>query len=287
MPRLAANLSFLYQELPFEARLAAAAQDGFGGVEFLSPYEWEPGWLAAQLRAHGLQQVLFNAPAGGGTLAAVRSAWAEGWRGTASLPGAQREFEYGIELALDYAQALGCSRIHVMSGTHPGQLVHGGNLRQQWLHRLSWAAERAARRHSPGAAPIVLLIEAINRQDMPGYWLHTQQQALAALQEIGHPLLGLQLDLYHCQMTEGHAQAELQRGLGSGLLHHVQIAAVPGRCEPDAGAVDGPALLRQLDAAGYSGWVGLEYRPRSSTRAGLGWAAPWLRPGGGAAGPRP
>ncbi|KKW67486.1 hypothetical protein AAV94_09985 [Lampropedia cohaerens] len=265
MPRLAANLSFLYQELPFEARFAAAAEDGFAAVEYLAPYACEPGWLVEQLRTHGLTQVLFNAPAGGCSRAQVHAAWDEGWRGTACLPGQQAAFRYGIDLALDYAQALNCRRVHVMSGT-PSAAEAGDRL--HWLRQLEWAAERAAAQPQP----VTLLLEAINHTDMPGYWLHTQQQAYAALQEIGHPLLALQLDFYHCQMTEGNALAQLKRYLPTGRVAHTQIAGAPGRHEPDEGALPWKALLQTLDQAGYDGWVGLEYRPRGSTRAGLAWA---------------
>ncbi|RMX06032.1 hydroxypyruvate isomerase [Corticibacter populi] len=262
MPRLAANLGFLYQEWPFEERFAAAAADGFKGVEYPVPYAHEPAWLAGQLRAHGLQQVLFNAPAGGASRDAVRRAWEGGWRGTASLPGEQAAFRYGIDLALEYAQALDCPQIHVMSGINPG-----GSDRDRllWLHNLAWAAERAAQQH------VSLLIEAINHTDMPGYWLHTQQQAHAALIEIGHPGLGMQLDFYHCQMTEGDALAQLRHYWPGGLVRHTQIAGAPGRHEPDHGSLQWRELLAFLDAAGYQGWLGLEYRPRQGTRAGLGW----------------
>lgn len=266
MPRFAANLSFLYQELPFEERFAAAAQDGFQGVEYLFPYEHEPAWLAAQLQAHGLAQVLFNAPAGGSDRQAVQQAWAQGWRGTASLPHEQQAFRYGIDLALDYAQALDCPCVHVMSGLHPNGSARD---RLAWLRQLAWAAERAAARG--GERPVCLLIEAINHTDMPGYWLHTQQQAHAALEEIGHPQLGMQLDFYHCQMTEGDALAQLHRYLPTGWVRHTQIAGVPGRHEPDAGLLPWRELVNGLNAAGYEGWVGLEYRPAGATRAGLGW----------------
>lgn len=261
MLRVAANLSFFYQDMPFEARLAAAAEDGFKGVEYLSPYDMVPHRLAGLLQAHGLEQVLFNAPAGGSHLAQVRRAWDEGWRGTASLPGEQEAFRYGIDLALEYAQALSCRRVHVMSGINPS--ANRGD-RLLWLKQLAWAAERAAR-----CPDVTLLIEAINREDMPGYWLHTQQQAYEALVEVGHPRLAMQFDAYHCQKVEGDVLAQWQKYAATGWVKHVQIAGVPGRHEPDVGVLPYGPLLAQMQASDYDGWLGLEYRPQDASRAGV------------------
>lgn len=263
MPKFAAHLGFLYGEQPFEARFEAAAQDGFQGVECIDPYMLAPHVLAGLLQDHGLEQVLINTPAGGSDLAGVRSAWAQGLRGMASLRGQRKAFRYGVELALEYAQALQCQRIHVMAGV-PSSDRAGDRL--VWLNNLAWAVDKAAASSSP-EQPITLLLEAINPVDMPDYWLTKQAQAFDAIQEIGHPNLAMQMDFYHCQMTEGDALAQWQRYGPAGWVRHVQMAGMPGRHEPDVGTLPWQAL----DAARYTGWVGLEYRPRTTTRAGLEW----------------
>lgn len=264
MFRAAANLSFLYPDLPFEERFAAAARDGFKGVEYLFPYALPAHRIRDLLQASGLEQALFNAPAGGRDLAQVQRAWDDGWRGTASLPGEEAAFRYGIALALDYAQALSCTRVHVMSGIHTAS---GAQDRREWLKRLSWAADQAAQ----CAQPVTLLIEAINHHDMPGYWLHTQQQAYEAVAQIDHPQLAMQFDAYHCQRTEGDVLAQWQRYASTGRIAHVQIAGVPGRHEPDDGELPYRALLEAMRTSGYQGWLGLEYKPRGQTSEGLRW----------------
>lgn len=269
MPQFAANLSFLYTEHPFLERFAAAAEDGFTAVEYLFPYDWPAHQLQQLLRTHGLRQVLFNAPAGGGNRQQVAQAWQQGLRGTTALEGQEAAFRYGVALALEYAQALDCGQIHLMSGLLDAVQAREASTTTRWLHRLTWAAEQAA------AVGCRVLIEPINHHDMPGYYLHTQQQAHAALQTIGHPQLGLQLDLYHCQRTEGDALAALQQALPTGRVGHIQIAGVPGRHEPDCGSLPWQALFQQLDDAQWPGWVGCEYQPATHTRAGLGWLRAW------------
>ena len=269
MPRFAANLSMMYTELPFLERFAAAAQDGFKGVEFLFPYEWPVEQLAGLLQRHGLQQVLFNAPSGGLDAAAINAAWAQGMRGTAALPGREAEFRAGVTLALHYAQALQCPRIHCMAGVLPpdadpvrAQATFEANLR--------WAAQAAAGQDT------TLLIEPINIRDMPGYFLHHQAHAHQTLAQVGAANLQVQMDLYHCQIMEGDIATKLRQYLPGGRVGHVQIAGVPDRHEPDSGELHYPYLFSVLDALGYAGWVGCEYRPRlgntpGATRSGLGW----------------
>lgn len=268
MFRFAANLSFLYPDMPFEQRFAAAANDGFRGVEYLFPYAWPAHTLAQWLQTHALEQVLFNAPAGGQTLAQVRQAWEAGWRGTASVPGQQEAFRYGIALALEYAQALQCRRVHVMSGINPSD---SRSDRLMWLKQLTWAAEQAAQCPSP----VLLLIEAINRHDMPDYWLHTQQQAFEAVQTIAHPNLAMQFDAYHCQMVEGDVLTQWAKYAPAGVIGHVQIAGVPGRHEPHQGVLPYQQLLEAMRHSGYDGWLGLEYKPRAATHEGLSWCRQW------------
>ena len=257
MPKLAANLSMMFQEVSFLDRFAAAASAGFTGVEFLFPYDFAPRDIATRLERHGLTQVLFNLPPGD---------WGKGERGMAALPGRESEFMSGLERALEYALALGCKQLHAMAGNWPpaanrreGAAVYVGNLRR--------AADRA------GAHGITLLIEPINQRDMPGYFLNTTAQAMETIGDVGRDNLKLQLDLYHCQITEGDLAMHIRKLADA--YAHVQIAGVPERHEPDQGEVDFDYLLGCLDEVGYRGWVGCEYRPAAATDAGLGWARRW------------
>lgn len=259
MPRFAANLSFLYGEHAFLDRFAAAKADGFDAVEYLFPYEHEPQVLMAQLRAHGLQQVLFNASPGD---------WAAGDRGIACVPGREAEFRRTIDQALDYAAALQCPRVHVLAGLVPAGAGREP-LRTLYTRNLAWAAQRAA------DAGVSLLIEPINRRDMPGYFLNRQDEAHAIVEDVGAPNLQVQMDLYHCQIVEGDLAAKLRQYLPSGRVGHLQIAGVPDRGEPDVGEVNYPYLFELIDALGYAGHIGCEYRPRAGTTAGLGWFRAW------------
>jgi hydroxypyruvate isomerase len=274
MPRFAANLSLLYPELPFLERFEAAARDGFKAVEYLFPYAWTPQELAARLQANGLQQVLFNAPPGGADAASIQRAWDTGSRGLACIPGRESEFRAGVGLALGYAQALACPRIHLMAGLAPGD-AEPADLRAAYVHNLRWAAQEAARQG------VDVLIEPINTRDMPGFFLNRQDHAHEIVAEVGAPNLKVQMDLYHCQVVEGDVAMKLRRYLPTGRVGHIQIAGVPERHEPDVGELNYPYLFSVLDALGYAGWVGCEYRPQRAaqpggTSAGLGWLKPYL-----------
>ena len=274
MPRFAANLSFLYTELPFLDRFEAAAKDGFKAVEYLFPYAWPARELVARLQANGLQQVLFNAPAGGTDAASTEQAWHAGSRGLACLSGRESEFRSGGTLALDYAKALQCPRIHVMAALAPKE-ADPSTLRATYLNNLCWAAEQAA------VQDVEVLIEPINTRDMPAYFLNRQDQAHALVLEVGAPNLKVQMDLYHCQIMEGDVATKLRSYLPTGRVGHLQIAGVPERHEPDVGELHYPYLFSLLDSLGYEGWVGCEYRPQrgsqaGGTCAGLGWLKSWL-----------
>jgi hydroxypyruvate isomerase len=253
MPRFAANISMLYPELPFLDRFEAAAADGFRAVEFLFPYEHPPEAIGLRLAQFGLKQVLFNVSPGD---------WPAGERGMACHPGREAEFMRTIEQALPYAHATGCRSLHVMSGRSPG-----GHAATDARQTLVANLRRAARRVREEG--ITLLIEPINTRDMPGYFLNYQQQAHDIVTEVDEPNLKVQMDFYHCQIMEGDLARRLERHIGG--VGHVQIAGVPDRHEPDFGEVNYPYLFDCLDALGYDGWVGCEYRPRGSTSAGLGW----------------
>ncbi len=253
MPKFAANLTMMFNEVPFLQRFAAAAQAGFRAVEFLFPYDHAPGEIAAQLQANRLQNVLFNMPPGD---------WAAGERGLAALPGREQEFRAGVAQALAYAQALGTPRLHAMAGLLPAG-ADPARHRATFIDNLRYACAEAAQ-HG-----ITVLIEPINTRDMPGYFLNTQADAHAIREEVGAANLKVQMDLYHVQIVEGDIAMKIRRYLPH--VGHIQIAGVPERHEPDTGEVNYGYLFRLLDELGYAGWLGCEYRPARGTAQGLGW----------------
>ena len=253
MPRFAANLSMMFNEVPFLDRFGAARREGFEAVEFLFPYEHPASELRKRLDDTGVAVVLFNMPPGD---------WAAGERGLAGLPGRQAEFRDGVARALDYAHALSCPLLHCMAGIVPTDAMPGvaANL---YVANLAWAAERAS------GSGVRVIIEPINHRDMPGYLLNTTAQGASVVEALGKDRVGLQLDLYHCQVSEGDLTRHMQALLP--ITAHVQIADVPGRHEPGTGEIAWGWIFGQLDALGYNGWVGCEYRPAAETVAGLGW----------------
>ncbi len=258
MPKLAANLTMLYTEVPFLERFARAAADGFSAVEFLTPQGCSIPAIAECLDANGLSLVLFNMAIGD---------WAGGERGIAILPDRLADFAADLERAVADAVALGCPRLHCMAGIMPAG-VDKAELRAAFVDNLK-RATRAA-----GAADLRLSIEPINRRDIPGYFLTTTTDAVAIMDEVGADNLDLQYDLYHMQIVQGDLVPTflaLQDRIG-----HVQIADTPGRNEPGTGEINYRFVLQAIDEAGYDGSVGCEYRPRGETSAGLGWARPHL-----------
>jgi hydroxypyruvate isomerase len=253
MPRLAANLSMMFNEVPFLDRFDTAAKAGFQAVEFLFPYEYPAAELKRRLDANGLKQVLFNMPPGD---------WAKGERGTASLPGRQAEFREGVRLALDYAAALDCRLMHCMAGIPPAGTAFG-TAAAMFAANVAWAGEQA------GAAGVRLCLEPINHRDMPGFHLNTMAQAAAVIAAVGADKVGLQFDIYHCQTTEGDITKRME--LHMPIIAHMQIADVPARNEPGTGEIGWPFVFRRIDELGYQGWIGCEYRPAADTVAGLAW----------------
>ncbi len=268
MPKFAANLSMLYPELDFLDRFEAAANDGFKGVEFLFPYAHSKQVIAARLADYGLEQVLFNAPPGN---------WDGGERGMACLPGRETEFQTGIELALEYAKALACPRVHVMAGLIPISGPDGNShesLSATYINNIRYAAKAAAKQG------VDVLIEPINTRDIPGFFLNRQDHAHQLLEAIGEPNVKVQFDLYHCQIVEGDVAMKIKKYLPTGRVGHFQIAGVPMRHEPDLGEMNYDYLFGVIDevsqACGWDGWVGCEYRPArgavdNGTSDGLGW----------------
>ncbi|WP_332609863.1 2-oxo-tetronate isomerase [Achromobacter sp. ESBL13] len=255
MLKFAANLSMMYQEYPFLDRYAAAASDGFTGVECMFPYAEPAAFVRERMDAVGVSQVLFNAPPG---------VTARGERGLAALPGRQAEFQAGIEQALSYATTLSCSNVHVMAGLAPDGVARE-SLLDCYRENLDWAARQAR------SAGVTLLIEPINTRDIPGYILNRQDEAHAIVQAVNAPNLKVQMDLYHCQIVEGDVTTKLHEYLPTGRVGHVQIAGVPHRHEPDRGELDYGWVFNVLRELRYSGWIGCEYRPAGHTSAGLRW----------------
>jgi hydroxypyruvate isomerase len=253
MPKFAANLSMMFNEVPFLERFAAAADAGFTGVEYLFPYEFPAEVVSAELRRHNLVNVLFNLPAGN---------WAAGERGITCLPGREEEFRAGLATAIDYAKHLNTTQVHAMAGIVPPDISPAA-ASATYLANLKYAATELAKHD------ISLLIEAINTRDMPGFYLNTQAQAYATLQEVGAANLKMQMDLYHMQIMEGDLAVKLSQYAPH--CGHVQIAGVPKRNEPNTGEVNYSYLYSHLDQIGYRGWVGCEYRPAGDTVKGLAW----------------
>ena len=253
MPRFAANLSYLFTEVPFERRFAAAAEAGFAAVEFHFPYAFPAARLADAARAAGVEIVLFNLPPGD---------WAAGERGIACHPDRVDEFRAGIAPAIEYAKALGCPRLNCLAGLLPAG-VDAATARATLVANLSFAAQALA------SAGLTLLLEPINTRDMPGFFVATSRQALDIIAAVGAPNLRLQYDVYHAHIMEGDVARTLAAELPR--IGHVQIADHPGRHEPGTGEIDFPFLFGHLDRIGYAGWVGCEYAPSTDTAASLGW----------------
>ena len=259
MPRFCANLTMLYNEHAFLDRFAAAAKDGFTGVEFLFPYDFAKDELAARLKEHGLTQALHNLPAGD---------WAGGERGIACHPDRVEEFRAGVAKGIEYASALGCKQLNCLAGKAP-EGVPDAELRRTFVENLRYAAPELAK------AGIKLLAEPVNNRDIPGFYLNYSAQAISILDEVGSDNLYLQYDFYHTQIMEGDLTTTFRR-LKSRIAH-VQIADNPGRNEPGTGEINYPFIFGMLDAEGYAGWIGCEYKPAAATTAGLGWFAPYAK----------
>lgn len=252
--QLAANLTWLYPDLDWADRFAAAAADGFAGAEILRPYDHAPAWYAEQLRRSGLELVLFNMPSGDGP---ARSGWA-------ALPGAEDGFRRAFDEARAVADATGCRRIHVTAGDVSGHAADA------WRAALLGNLEHALR--LADGEDLTLTLEALNRDDKPGYAYHRPGEVVDILRRVDSPRLRLQFDYYHCAKEGLDPAAEVQAA--AAWIGHAQIAGVNGRSEPDLGRPDLLEAVAMLPALGYDGWLGCEYRPRTTAAAGLGWCEP-------------
>lgn len=253
MPRFAANLTMLFNEVPFLDRFEKAAAAGFTGVEYLFPYDFPVEELVSRLKQYGLSQVLHNLPAGN---------WGAGERGIAILPERVEEFRAGVDKAIAYATALGCPQVNILAGIAPAG-ADRAVLHQTFVENLKFAAPKIK------DAGLKLLIEPINTRDIPGFFLNYTRQAKAIIEEVGSDNLFIQYDIYHMQIMEGDLARTIEANLPQ--IAHVQLADNPGRNEPGTGEINYAFLFRHLDAIGYSGWVGCEYKPKGDTAAGLGW----------------
>lgn len=253
MPRFAANLSLLFTELDFLDRFRAAAEAGFTAVEFQFPYPYPAEAICERLHRYRLELVLHNLPAGD---------WQAGERGIACLPDRLEEFRSGVAQAIAYATALGCPRLNCLAGIAPDD-IPTAELERTLIDNLRYAASEVRK------AGMVLLAEAVNTRDVPGFLICRSAQALALIARTGADNLLFQYDIYHMQIMEGNLAHTLQRCLDR--IGHIQIADVPGRHEPGTGEINFPFLFSYLDKIGYPGWVGCEYHPLSTTQAGLGW----------------
>ena len=259
MPRLSANLTLMFPELPFLDRLAAAAEQGFRAVEWMFSYEIPAEEIRDRLRRLELEVVLINAPAGD---------WEGGERGLAGLPGREKEAHESARCAIAYAQTIGCRRVHVMAGKRDESVPRNAQL-DTMVANVCMAADIAA------PAGVSIMIEPLNRSvDMPGYLLAGSFEGMEIIERAARPNVLLQYDVYHMQVTEGDLMRTMKHLLPQ--IGHIQIADNPGRNEPGTGEINYPNLLAALDSLGYEGWVGCEYRPKDDTVAGLGWAQPYL-----------
>jgi hydroxypyruvate isomerase len=245
--RFDANLGFLFTEVPFEQRFERAAAAGFAAVEYPSPYEHAPETLRKWLDDAGLEQILINAPGG---------------YGTACQPVRRAEFRDGVRQALDYAGTLGARVIHVPAGIRPPE-VSRDHAFAQYVANIGWAASLAEE------SGVTLTLEAINQRDAPGFILESVEQAADVVRALRPLPVGLQFDVYHCQVSQGDLATRLRALLP--LIAHIQIADAPGRHEPGTGEIGWPFLFGLIRSLSYEGWIGCEYRPLGDTLEGLSW----------------
>ena len=258
MPRFAANLTMLFNEAPFLERFERAAQAGFKAVEFLFPYDYPVEDLKDALDRNKLALVLHNLPAGD---------WAAGERGIACHPDRVEEFRAGVDKAITYATTLGVKQLNCLAGIKPAG-VSEADARRTLVDNLKFAAPKLK------AAGIKLLIEPINTFDIPGFFLSRTQQALDIIAETNSDNVFVQYDIYHMQRMEGELAKTMEKNLAQ--IGHLQLADNPGRNEPGTGEINYGFLFAFLDRIGYDGWIGCEYKPATTTEAGLGWARPYL-----------
>jgi hydroxypyruvate isomerase len=260
VPRLAANLSLLFPQIPFPERFAAAAKAGFKYVEYQFPYALGSAReIAERARGAGVEVVLHNLPGGDA---------AKGDRGIACLPNRVAEFREGVERAIEYASAAGCLRLNTLAGVAP-EGVEKEKLRETLIENLRFAADKLK------AAGLTLLTEPCNPRTIPGFFLSGSKDGIEIIDAVRAPNLLLQYDIFHMQIVEGDLARTIERLLPR--IGHMQLADVPDRHEPGTGEINYGWLLAEIDRLGYQGWIGCEYLPRGDTLQGLAWAKPYLK----------
>jgi len=255
MPRFAANLTMMFNEVPFLDRFDAAARAGFTAVEFLFPYEHPVNEIGERLKRNSLTQALFNLPPGD---------WNAGEKGFAALPDRFDDLKKSLDAALPYAQATGVKRVHLMAG-----IAERSDRKavEAFTKSVTWAAEFF------GAHGLDVVLEPINSRNVPGYFLNDFLFARDLITELKIPNLKLQFDIYHCQIIHGDVTMRLREMMP--IIGHIQIASIPSRNEPDGEELNYPFLFTELDRLGYGAFVGCEYNPRGKTTDGLAWFKPY------------
>ena len=255
------NLSMLFTELPLLERPAAAAAAGFDAVEIWWPFDVAAPpdavveSFAGAVEDAGVALVGLNFFAGD---------MPGGDRGLVSWPARSTEFRDNVDVTLALGRRLGCVAFNALYGNR----LDGVPAQQQdelGAENLALAATAAAE------AGAVVLLEPVS--GAPRYPLRTADDVVAVLDRVerrsGVDNLRLLLDLYHLAANGDDVPAAI--AAHAARAAHVQIADYPGRHEPGTGELDLDALLGQLVAAGYGGYVGLEYKPSGDTLAGLDW----------------
>ena len=259
MPKFSANLSLLFTEVPFVERFERAARAGFKAVEYGFPHRYDADRLAGLLKLHRLRQVLINMPSGN---------WKAGERGIAVLAERKGEFQDGVGEAIRYARALDCPLVNCLVGITPPN-VPPEKVREVLIENLRFAAEALA------DESIGLVIESINTRELPGFYLSRTVNVLSLILDVGHPNLRYQYDIYHMQVMEGDITMTIRNNIKT--IAHMQLADNPGKHEPGTGEINYTNLFRMIDDAGYSGYIGCEYEPLTTTDEGLGWIKAYLQ----------
>lgn len=258
MPKFAANLTMLFTEVDFLSRFEKAKNAGFKGIEYLLPYDYSVEEVVGALEKNGLTQVLFNLPSGD---------MPNGERGIACLPDRIEEFRAGVDQAITYAKALNCPQLNCLAGKVPEGLSQS-EAHKVFIDNIRYAADKLAEEN------IILLMEMINTKDVPGFFLKTTAQALDILEEVNHPNIKIQYDIYHMQKMEGELARTIEANIDN--IKHMQLADNPGRHEPGTGEINYPFLFEFIDQLPYEGWIGCEYAPAAGTEEGLGWLKDYL-----------
>ena len=253
MIKLSANLSMLFTEDSFLRRFKRAADNGFAAVEFLFPYEYKVEEINEKLKQFHIKIVLHNLPAGN---------WESGERGIACIPSRVDEFKKGVDLAIEYANALGVNQLNCLSGIKP-ENVSDEDAENTLISNLQYAAEKLK------GANIKLLIEPINNYDIPGFILNSTKKAIGIMDAVGSDNIYLQYDIYHAQRMEGELLGNISKYFDR--IAHIQIADNPGRNEPGTGEINYKNIFKSLNRLNYQGWVGCEYKPAKDTVLGLVW----------------